>query len=111
MWLWCWVQNWGPTERRDLLQSMPAGTATEVTLQLLLQDSHKWVYNPPRTSRPRPTSTSLMPSHADLDKPDVAGIAEDNVSGGAAELAQHADISADETLEEEYDEEEVRSQV
>ena len=111
MWLWCWVQNWGPTEQRDLLQSMPAGTAAEVTLQLLLQNSHKWVYKPPRISRPRPTSTSLMPSHADLDKPNVAGVAEDNVGGGAAELAQHADISADEALEEECDEEEARSQV
>lgn len=52
-----------------------------------------------------------MPSHADLDEPDVAGIAEDNVSGGAPEPAQHADISADEVLEEEYDEEEVRNRV
>ena len=86
---------------------MPAGTAAEVTLQLLLQNSHKWVYNPPKLSRPRPTSTSLMPRHADLEKPDVAGITEDNVCGGAAELEQHADKA----LEEEYDEEEVRSQV
>lgn len=84
---------------------MPPGAAAEVTLQLMLQESHKWVYTPPKVPGPRPTSSNLMPKHADLHKPDMVGIVEDNVSEVAAELAQQADNSSDEALEEEYTEE------
>lgn len=84
---------------------MPGSTAAEVTLQLLLQSSHKWVYKAPVQAQPRLTSTALLLQHeaaAGLD-----GIAEDDASG-AAEMLGPPDSILDEVLGEEYDEEEVR---
>ena len=91
----------------DLLQSMPASTAAEVTLQLLLQSSHKWVFKVPAVLQPRLINTGLM--RGQEQEPDLAGIAEDDI-GAAAELEalKQAEVSPDEALEEEYDEEEVR---
>lgn len=83
---------------------MPASTAAEATLQLLLQSSHKWVYKAPVRAQPRPTSTALLLEHEAAAG--LEGIAEDDVSG-AAEVVEPPDNIPDETLDEDFDEEEV----
>ena len=85
---------------------MPGSTATEVTLQLLLQSAHRWVYKEPVRAHPRPTNTAL------LLQPEVAagleGIAEDDGSRAADVLEEPSGSISDEVLAEEYDEEEVQ---
>ena len=98
------LQSWSPAKQAELLQSMPGSTAAEVTLQLLLQSSHKWVYKGPVRAQPRPTSTALLLQHETAAG--LEGIAEDDVSG-AAEVLGPPDSFPDEVLDEEYDEEEV----
>ena len=101
------MQTWTPAKQKDLLQAMPASTAAEVTLQLLLQNSHKWVYKAPIRAQPRPTSTALLAQHEAATA--LEGIAEDDVSG-AAESMDQGDIYPDEGLDDEaVDEEEVES--
>ncbi|EIE24443.1 hypothetical protein COCSUDRAFT_61868 [Coccomyxa subellipsoidea C-169] len=41
------IQGWVTERQREFLQALPASTATEATVQLLLQSSHKWTYSPP----------------------------------------------------------------
>ena len=88
---------------------MPGSTATEVTLQLLLQGAHRWVYRAPARARPRPTNTALLlqPEAAASLEGIAEGIAEDDGSR-APEMLELSGSIAEETLEEEYDEEEVQ---
>ena len=44
--LWVW-QGWAPERQREFLHALPASIATEATVQLLLQSSHKWTYSSP----------------------------------------------------------------
>lgn len=41
------VQGWVPEKQREFLHDLPGSIATDATLQLLLQSSHKWIYTPP----------------------------------------------------------------
>ena len=84
---------------------MPGSTASEVTLQLLMQNSHKWVYKGPIRAQPRPTSTALLLQHEAAAG--LEGLTEDGISG-AAKMLEQADSVLDEILDEEYDEEEVQ---
>lgn len=100
------MQSWSPFKQKELLQAVPGSTAAEVTLQLLLQSSHKWVYKAPVRAQPRPTNTALLLEHEAAAG--LEGIAEDDVSG-AADMLEPPDSIPDEMQDEEYDEEEVQS--
>ncbi|KAK9909574.1 hypothetical protein WJX75_004333 [Coccomyxa subellipsoidea] len=41
------IQGWAPERQREFLHALPASIATEATVQLLLQSSHKWTYSSP----------------------------------------------------------------
>ena len=84
---------------------MQAHTAAEVTVQLLLHGSHKWVYRPSQPLHPRPTNTMLL--HAD-DRPPADAADGDRVEA-PAEPADALETSLDDILEEEVDAEEART--
>ena len=83
---------------------MQAHTAAEVTVQLLLHGSHKWVYRPSQPLHPRPTNTMLL--HADDRQPAPA-------DGDSAEATPQPgevlETSLDDILEEVVDAEEARA--
>ena len=86
---------------------MQASTAAEVTVQLLLHGSHKWVYRPPQLLHPRPTNTMLLPvserQPAAIDPADG-----ENLEVGT-ELGEALETTLDDILEEEMDAEEARA--
>ena len=102
-----WPQNWSPAKQKDLLGSMQAHTAAEVTVQLLLHGSHKWVYRPFQPLHPRPTNTMLL--HADDRQPAPADAADGGSVEAPAEPGEALETSLDDILEEEVDAEEARA--
>ena len=85
---------------------MQAHTAAEVTVQLLLHGSHKWLYRPSQPLHPRPTNTMLL--HADDREPAPADAADGDSVEAPAEPGEALETSLDDILEEEVDAEEAR---
>ena len=83
---------------------MQAHTAAEVTVQLMLHGSHKWVYRPSQPLQPRPTNTMLL--HTDDRQPALADGEGVEVT---AEPGEALETSLDDILEEEVDAEEARA--
>ena len=86
---------------------MQAHTAAEVTVQLLLHGSHKWVYRPSQPLHPRPTNTTLL--HTDDRQPASGDAADGDSVEAPAEPGEALDTSLDDILEEEVDAEEARA--
>ena len=95
------TQSWTPAKQKDLLQSMPASIAAEVTLQLLIQSSHKWWYKALNRPQPRPSATSIMTQN------NVESGLEINVGDDATNTTERPEDDLGDTLDEEFDEEEV----
>jgi len=96
-----YMQSWTPAKQKDLLQSMPASTAAEVILQLLLQSSHKWWYKALPRPQPR-SSTTNMTTH-DYVESGLEIDAEDD----ATTIIERPEDGLGDISDEEYDEEEV----
>ena len=101
------MQNWSPAKRKDLLSSMQASTAAEVTVQLLLHGSHKWVYRPSQPLHPRPTNTMLL--HVNERQSAAADPADGDSAEAPAEPREALEVSLDNILEEDIDAEEARA--
>ena len=96
-----YMQSWTPAKQKDLLQSMPASTAAEVILQLLLQSSHKWWYK--ALSRPQPrSSTTYITTHGYVE----SGL-EIDAEDDATTITERPEDGLGDISDEEYDEEEV----
>ena len=86
---------------------MQASTAAEVTVQLLLHGSHKWIYRPNQPPRPRPTNTVLL--QANERQPAAADRGDGHSIEAPAEPREAHETSLDDILEEEVDAEEARA--
>lgn len=96
-----YMQSWTPAKQKDLLQSMPASTAAEVILQLLLQSSHKWWYK--ALPRPQPRSSTTYVTTHDYVESGLEIDAEDD----ATTITERPEDGLGDISDEEYDEEEV----